>query len=506
MRKKTWFLMLVLSALSAVPVVSGADRAGSSTRTKSLVERLEKGIAPFKSMDIQLETLDDPVIVRKPMVVCHLVFIRIRRYRKEVRTPNKVAGLPDEVTYEPAEVREFADIVSIPKESAFQAGNALRFTTEDVRSVPPEQAKTAFRKYGILWKDIKTPPFKVYTLYLGEDAENHYFGQANLSVLLWFRRAFHLSGGESSLKLLGEALNVQDTEGFTCRFAIAELTKYKNEALPVLEESIRSSLELDVPPSPQFLCMKMVNTPEADRMLCKYADSRDERTLIGLFRAFEDFVGVRASQKNVFKRMISSRIAPKLGIKAIMMVGLEKEIVPLLRDYVNQPRSFEDYSIGIRTLFMIRNPEKKTPHASAAEQIKLLLMRGGELPDTVNFTDINESEFSREQRLSKQDEERIKPYVDIIVGAPDKDIGILTALELAMFSTAMPAFNPRNQTKGVKNTYLERVRRTGGIILRQFPRDQVLRAFNALLSFVEDDREHQMLEAAYRTYSAPKNR
>lgn len=503
MRKKSWLLMLVLSALSAVPGVSGAaDRSGSSSRTKSMVERLEKGIAPFKSMDIQLETLDDPVIVRKPMVVCHLVFIRTRRYKKEVRTPNKVAGLPEEVSYVPAEVREFADFVAVPKESTFQVENALRFTTEDVRSVPPEQAKIAFRKYGILWKDIKTP-FKVYTLYLGEDAENHYFGQANLSVLLWFRRAFQLSGGESSLKLLGDALNVQDTEGFTCRFAIAELAKYKNEALPVLEESIRSSLELDVPPSPQFLCMKMVNTPEADRMLCKYADSRDEKTLIGLFRAFEDFLGIRPSQKNVFQRMISSRIAPKLGIQAVMKVGLEKEIVPLLRAYVNQPRSFEDYSIGVRTLFMIRDPEKKTPHASAAEQIKLLLMRGGELPDTVNFTDINESEFSREQRLSKQDEERIKPYVDVIAGAPDTDIGILTALELAMFSTSMPAFNPRNQTKGVKNTYLERVRRTGGIILRQFPREQVLRAFNALLSFVEDDREHQMIEAAYRIYSAP---
>lgn len=502
MRKKTWFLMLVLSVLSAVPVVSGADRAGSPSRTKSLVERLEKGIAPFKSMDIQLETLDDPVIARKPMVVCHLVFIRTRRYRKEVRTPNKVAGLPDEITYVPDEVREFADFVAVPKESTFQAENALRFTTEDVRSVPPEQAKTAFRKYGILWKNAKTP-FKVYTLYLGEDAENHYFGQANLSVLLWFRRAFHLYGGESSLKLLGDALSVQDTEGFTCRFAIAELAKYKNEALPILEESIRSSLELDVPPSPQFLCMKMIDTPEADRMLCKYADSRDEKVLTGLFRAFEDFVGIRPSQKNVFLRMISSRIAPKLGIQAVMKVGLEKEIVPLLRDYVNQPRSFEDYSIGVRTLFMIRNPEKKTPHASAAEQIKLLLMRGGELPDTLNFTDINESEFSREQRLSKQDEERIKPYVDIIAGSPDTDIGILTALELALFSTKMPAFNPRNQTKGVKNTYLDRVRRTGGIILRQLPRDQVLRAFNALLSFVENDREHQLLESAYRVYSAP---
>ena len=189
-----------------------------------------------------------------------------------------------------------------------------------------------------------------------------------------------------------------------------------------------------------------------------------------------------------------------------MKAGLEKEIVPLLRAYVNQPRSFQEYSIGVRTLFMIRNPEKETPHAAAAEQIKLLLMRGGELPDTLNFTDINESELSREQRLAKQDEERIKPYVDILVNSPDTDIGILTALEMAMFSTAMPEFNPRNQVKGVKSTYLTRVRRTGALILKKFPRDQVLRAFNALLSFVVDDREHQMLEAAYQTYSAPQRR
>lgn len=505
MRRKMWFLMFALSVLSVGPGVSGAEGTSASSQTKSLVARLEKGIAPFRSMDIQLEMLDDPVIVRKPMVVCHLIFIRTRRYRKEVRTPNKVTGLPDEVSYVTEEIREFADFVAVPKESAFQTENALRFATEDVRSVPPEQAKTAFRKYGILWKNVKTP-FNVYTLYLGEDAENHYFGQANLSVLLWFRRAFRLSGGESTLKLLGDALNVQDSEGFTCRYAIAELAKYKNEALPVLEKSIASSLELDVPPCPQFICMKMVDTPEADRMLCKYAESRDETLLVGLFRAFEDFVGLRPSQKKVFMRMISSRMAPTLGIQMATKVGLEKEIVPLLRAYVNQPRSFEDYSIGVRTLFTIRNPEKMTPHEAAAEQIKLLLMRGGELPNTVNFTDINESEYSREQRLTRMDEDRIKPFVDVIVKDPDTDIGILTALELAMFTTNMPAFNPRNQVKGVKNTYLTRVRRTGGLILKQFPRDQVLRAFNALLSFVEDDKEHQMLEAAYRTYSAPGSR
>ena len=503
MMRKKCFLLFIAFALSVVPGISSGSDPAASSQTRSQIARLEKGIAPFRSKDIQLELLDDPVIVRKPMVVCHLVFIRTGTYKKKVQTPSVVAGLPDEVTYVPEEIREYADFVVIPKESSFLAEHALRFTAEDVRSVPPEQAKIAFRKYGILWKNVKTH-FQVYTLYLGEDRENYYFGQANLSVLLWFRRSFQLSGGESSLKLLGDALNVQDTDGFTCRFAISELAKYKNEALPILEESIRSSLELDVPPCPQFISMKMVDTPEADRMLCKYAGSHDETLLVGLFQAFEDQIGLRPSQKDVFLRMISSRIAPKLGIQLAMKTGLEKDMIPHLRAYVNQPQSFEEYSIGVRTLFMIRNPGKATPHAAAAEQIKLLLMRGGELPDTLTFTDINESELAREQRLGQQDEERIKPYVDALVNSPDTDIGILTALEMAMFTTAMPAFNPRNQIKGVKNTYLVRVRRTGALILRQFPRDQVLRAFNALLSFVTDDREHQMLEAAYRTYSSPR--
>ena len=501
MRRKNCFLLFFVFALSAAPGIFGADRAASS-QTKNLISRLEKGIAPFRSMDIQLETLEDPVIVRKPMVVCHLIFIRTQRAQKKVQTPSKVAGLPDEVSYVPEEIREYADFVVIPKESPFLAENAFRFTTEDTRNVPIEQAKTAFRKYGILWKNFKTP-FKVYTLYLGEDSENYYFGQANLVVLLWFRRSFQLSGGESSLNLLGEALNVQDRDEFTRRFAVTELAKYKNEALPILEQSLRSSLELDVPPRPQFICMKMIDTPEADRMLCGYAESPDEILLTGLFQAFTDQIGARPSQKKVFMRMISSRIAPKLGVQMAMRTGLEKEIAPLLRSYVNQPRCFEDYSIGVRTLFAIRNPGKATPHAAAAEQIKLLLMRNGELPETLSFTDIDESELSREQRLAQQDEERIKPYVDAIVNSPDTDIGILTALELAMFTTAMPEFNPRNQIKGVKNSYLIRVRRTGGLILKQFPRVQVLRAFNALLSFVEGDKEHQMLEAAYRTYNSP---
>ena len=71
MRRKNCFLLFFVFALSAAPGIFGADRAASS-QTKNLISRLEKGIAPFRSMDIQLETLEDPVIVRKPMVVCHL--------------------------------------------------------------------------------------------------------------------------------------------------------------------------------------------------------------------------------------------------------------------------------------------------------------------------------------------------------------------------------------------------------------------------------------------------
>ena len=140
MRRRIKILLLFLFALTVgICVVSGEEdrKAAPAAGTGSLVERLEKGIAPFRSMDIQLETLDDPVIAKKPLVICHLIFIRIHNYRKEIRTPNKVAGLPDEVTYVPDEVREFADFVVVPKESSFQAANALRFTAEDSRNVPP---------------------------------------------------------------------------------------------------------------------------------------------------------------------------------------------------------------------------------------------------------------------------------------------------------------------------------------------------------------------------------
>ena len=457
-----------------------------------MMERLEKGMLPFRKRDIQLERIEDPVVAKRPFVICHLIFMRTYTYEKQENALVAVEGLEQKSVTRTYEDREYADFAVVPRDSPFLKDNALQLTQEDFTRVPGGADSMIFQKYGIQWKRIASR-FQQYTLYLGEDDRNYYFGQGNLSVLMWFRVNFALRGGFAPLPLLADALNLIDTDNFTQRYAINELARFRNAALPELERSLQHSLELDVAPIPHFLCMKRIGTPEADKAMCRYASSDNNLLLNGLFRAFTDFTDMRVDQKPVFFAMLRTRMAPLVAIHAADMLGFSREILPLLQEYVRFPRSFEEYSIGVRSSFSIRTPDHPTPHAEAAGQLILMLMRSGDLPDTLKVYDMEESELARQERLMKEDSERIRPYADIIANSPETDIGILTALELAVYTT---------RAKGVSPSYIQRIRRAGVNILKRLPRRDVQRAFSALRSGIENDDERQLFETAYRLYLA----
>ena len=351
---------------------------------------------------------------------------------------------------------------------------------------------TFFQKYGIQWRKGDNR-YKQYTLYLGEDKHNHYFGSANLTVLMWFRRTFGLRNGFPVTKVLAEALSVKDAENFTARYAIAELAKYRNTALKDLQDAIEDVLELDEQPYSQFLCMHFLDTPEADALLCRYAASSNPIILTGLFRAFSEINNYRLTQKRIFYRMVQSRLAPQVAMNAAEALNFSKELIPLFQDYVDRPYSMDDYEIGVRSIFRIRNGNVPVPHQSAASQLRDMLLRSGEVRDSMRIYNVQETQYNREDRMAKQDAERIKPYADAIINNQYKDLGLLTALELSVYTP--PAED------GFSKAYIRRVRRTGAQLLTNFDSRAVRTMFRNLITHVRSRQERAIFEEAYSAYA-----
>ena len=474
----------MMTAAEQLPAVSSAN----------IVSTMEKGLDPFRKHTIYIERLEDPLIARRPVFACHIVFVRKYQYLEDVkRKPGekKPVGKQPVPTKKQINAREYADIVMIPKDSVYNKDNALKLHNEET-AVKGPLAPVAFQKYGIQWRKGDNR-YKQYTLYLGEDQHNHYFGSANLTVLMWFRRTFGLKNGFPTTKILAKALTVKDADNLTTRYAIVELAKYRNEALKDLRRSIADAAELDEPPTSQFLCMQLINTPEADALLCRYAGASDRVILSGLFHAFSETADYRITQKKVFYRMVQTRMAPMIAVKAAEALNIQKELIPYFQDYVDRPYSMDDYELGVRSLFRLRNGNTPVPHQSASEQLRDMLLRAGEVPDSMRIYNVQESTLNREDRLAKKDAERIKPFMDVIVNDPHKDLGLLTALELSVFS-------PPPQD-GFSKSYIRRIRRTGAQILTEFDSRAVKTMFRSLIRHVRSRQERSLFEDAFAMYS-----
>ena len=484
--KHLLFLLLPL-VFSAVSFADDAAKAPPSPATSGEIVRiLEQGLAPFKRKDMVLERMEDPLLVRTPFVFFHLIFERTYYVNSEEPKKSSSSAAPQQIKKIPR--REYADIVFIPKDAPFMIDRALRLTQEN-RMLPEPYTDLFFSKYGIRWNKAESD-YHSYVLYLGEDDTNYYFGHANLTVLVWFARAFNLKNGFDIQEVLAKALEVEDSERFTSRYAIMALASRGNAALPYLKKSVESFLETDVAPAPAFICMKMINTPEADRLMCSYARSRDDLTLNGLFQAFADFSDMRLSHKEIFFAMVRTRMAPVIAVQAAEKLHFEKELIPYLQDHVNRPRTFEEYAYAVRAILHFMKPELRTPHAQAAEQIHSLLLRGGDVPNTLRVINVQEKVAQREERLAGEDAERIKPFADMIVQSPETSLSILTALELAMYDP------PRSSR--ISSSYVNRVRSAGCEILRRLPQNEVRKTLRGLLNHLVNSKERDLADDAWR--------
>ena len=121
----------------------------------------------------------------------------------------------------------------------------------------------------------------------------------------------------------------------------------------------------------------------------------------------------------------------------------------------------------------------------------LLLLRGGDMPGTVAFQNVEESEAARENRLRQEDEVRLKPVIDYLLNAQEYHMTILVAFDLSLLDTeVMPK---------ASHKYAYRVHEVGRKILQQMmvnpvKRQKIEHYLRTLVSCTQNKKELKLFQ------------
>lgn len=385
---------------------------------------------------------------------------------------------------------EYIDVLIVPagKTSPFALNTALSLREEKVGK---GDENLFFHQYGFAWRRL-TCGLKRFTEYLGRDAHYYYFASSNLPALLKLREGLKLNGGFDEPSALASALRVRDAGDVTAETASLQLPKYGNDALPYLMREIRETTALDEPVYPHFRVLVRIATPEALQVVNRFAASDDRKILLPLYDAIMSARLADPALEPCYFSMIRNQIGLPYVIDAYEKMNRKKNLEPALRAVMLQAYSYDNYALAALTLIKWRDPNRKTVHASAEKDIRLLLIRGGEAPDSVQYLNPNEAAATRERRLSAEDEKRIKPTLDLLAAAPERELTVLTGLNLALSSTRQVRVSPQ---------YIARLRRTGIRILKMHPEERG--KIDALLrTLIENGKNPKEVELLRQTRDA----
>lgn len=352
---------------------------------------------------------------------------------------------------------EYADILMIPVRSTFRLDKALQL---DAKKTDPATADFFYSQYGFQWRYLESG-LKHYTLYLGRNKDYYFFGTSNLPFLVKVKKLLALKGGFSVEEYLSEALSVQDAEDRTAEEASVLLPESGNRALPYLKSSIQAITELDEGAYPHFRVLAKIATPEAFEMMNSYADDASLKyVLLPLFDAIISGKLINKQLLPCYYAMLREQVAITFAAEALAMLNLRTEARDRLRAVVREPQDFDSYKFATFLIFGMENPGVIPPHKIAEEEIRVLLVRGGDIPESTKFVNTRETETERELRLAKKDMERIKVHYDKLVLSPNKDLTMIMALELIL--TRIPR-------KDVSALYEQRLHAVGYKLLKDIP-------------------------------------
>jgi hypothetical protein len=445
-----------------------------SEAIKEITDRLDRMIVPYKRLQCSREPLLNRALSGEVIPTWRLIYVK--NFDKPegagVQTASDDGG----------DVKEdFAAVTLIPVKS-IRLSNALRLSAIGKPEEPTLQP-LFFTKYGIMWRKLQTQ-YETFTLYLGATEDFHVFVSANISVIYTLFRYVDMKGGVDLISLLVDCLDIEDEEFFTNRFALVHLSEFGDASIPALQRAIKRVAAAGQPPIQQFLGLTNIATPKALELLNEAADSKDAQVRDAAFTAIIGMPSVDERLKYAYVRMVETREKIWPGFAACDILGCAKELSPLLDAYYARPKSVAEFETVARARWLLKDPKLNLVHTRALNEITIASIRSGEIANSPQYRNVQETDASRNARLRVEDEKRIASAKEAILKAPQTELSVCAGIELAMFQT---------KDKRVSAQYIARVNQVGIDILRALPRQETLRYLDAMIRYNESAPEAEKL-------------
>ena len=455
------------------------DKAVTKTESeavKEIAERLDRMIYPYLPLQRSQEPLLNRAISDDVIPTWRLIYVKpFDRPQDSTQGVFAAENVSDDLK------EDFAAITLIPV-SEIRISDALRLSAV---GKPPEPILQPlfFTKYGIMWRKLQTQ-YETFTLYLGETEDFHVFASANISVIYTLFRYVDIRDGTDLISLLVDCLDIEDEEYFTNRFALVHLAEFGDASIPALQRAIRRSAAAGHAPIQQFLGLTNIATSKAIELLNEAADSRDAQIREAAFAAIIGMPTVDKALKHAYVRMVETRENIWPGFAACDILGCAKELSPLLDSFYARPKSVAEFETVARARWLLKDPKLNLVHTRALNEITIASIRSGEIANSPQYRNVQETDASRNARLRVEDEKRISSARDAILKAPQTDLSVAAGIELVMFTT---------RDKRVSTQYINRVNQVGIDILRALPRQETLRYLDALIRYNDSIPEAEKL-------------
>lgn len=443
---------------------------------KEITARLDQMIHPYRPLQRSQEPLLNRAISDEVIPTWRLIYV------KDFDPPEGAAPAASAEDEDDADVKEdFAAITLIPV-NAIRISDALRLSSV---GKPPEKILQPlfFTKYGIMWRKLQTQ-YETFTLYLGATEDFHVFASANISVIYTLFRYVDMRDGIDLISLLVDCLDIEDEEFFTNRFALVHLAEFGDNSIPALQRAVKRVASSGQAPIQQFLGLTNIGTPKAIELLNEAADSRDAQIREAAFAAIIGMPTVNRDLKHAYVRMVQTRENVWPGFAACDILGCAKELSPLLDEFYEKPKSVSEFETVARARWLLKDPKLNLVHTKALNEIIIASIRSGEIANSPQYRNVQETDASRNARLRVEDEKRIASAKEAILKAPQTDLSVAAGIELMMFTT---------KDKRVSSQYITRVNNVGLDILRALPRQQTLRCIDSMIRYNDSIPEAEKL-------------
>ena len=399
------------ASASAENKADSAEKKPAKTEAeaiRAITDRLDKVAFPYKPLQRGREPILNHELSDEVIPSWRLIYVKTfdKPQGEAQESSGSVAEDDDE------DVREdFAAITLIPVKS-IRLSDALRLNAVG-RPRETSLQPLFFTKYGIMWRKLQNQ-YENFTLYLGATEDFYVFVSANISVIYALFRNVDMKGGVDLISLLVDCLDIEDEEYFTNRFALVHLAEFGENSIPALQRAVKRVAASGELPIQQFVGLTNIASPKVIEILNDAADSKDARIRGAVFTALIGMPAVTKELKHAYVRMVETREKVWAGFAACDILGCAKDLSPLLDAYYARPRSVAEFENVARARWLLKDPKLNRVHTRALNEITIASIRSGEIANSPQYRNVQETDASRNARLKVEDEKRIASARDAV--------------------------------------------------------------------------------------------